>query len=262
MKSLKSKTTSIFGKCPEIYKKRVIHWKNRRKLEYRNFLVVDDKDGYLGMCPLRANMNVTVYEQDKNLLYGGKYLFPFKNPNTDEIVYKEKTMLGFQDRINIEFLESNVELLNKNFYESNIDKKYDYVATSRGLSIDKNISMEDKINKLKSCVKDNGYLYIEYYIALDSDDYDAYPKNQYLRLGEMKNYFNEDEWHIIVNTEIATYEKINQINIESKKIILGTIDARKCDDKTIRRYRKINDITPITPKIKKLRNYSINGVIR
>ena len=62
MESLKNKTTSIFGKCPEIFKRRVGHWKSRRSLDECDFLVVDDKDGYLGMCPLRSNMNVTVYE--------------------------------------------------------------------------------------------------------------------------------------------------------------------------------------------------------
>ena len=265
MESLKNKTTSIFGKCPEIFKRRVGHWKSRRSLDECDFLVVDDKDGYLGMCPLRSNMNVTVYENDKNLLYGGKYLYPFKNPHNDEIVYKEKTILGFEDRINIEFLDAHAKLINENFYKSNINEKYSYVATTRGLNLEQNIdiSMIDKINKLKSCVKDDGYLYIEYYIALDSDDYETYPKNQYLRYGEMKEYFNGNEWDILFNTEKATTESINQINKERKEIILGIIDVRKQKKRVPKKRRNINNIVPIQlSNGKKVRNYTINGVFR
>ena len=265
MKSLRNRSNSIFGKCPEIYKKRVSHWKNRKEFDKYDFLVIDDRDGRLGMCPLRSGAKVTIYEPNSIYLYGGKINTPIRNLESNEIIYKPKTSLGLEDRINLEFLEGNVNLHNENFYESEINHKYGYVATSKSLDREENklIPMADKINKLKDAVESGGYLYVEYYIALDSDDYNLYPQNQYLRYGEMKNYFSDENWTILSIEEYPTTEDITKMNLESKKIIFGKIDVRKKGEHVKRKPRKINNIRAIkNPRNKKVRNYIINGVLR
>ena len=265
MKSLRIRSNSLFGSCPEIYKKRVARWKFNKELNNYDFLIVDDKDGRLAMCPLRSGARATIYEPNSIYLYGGKINTPIKNLENNEIVFKQKTSLGLQDRINLEFLEEGAELNNKCFYDSELEKEYGYVAASKSLNRDENkhLSMDTKINKLKRAVKSGGYLYIEYYIALDNDDYNLYPKNQFLRYGEMKDYFNDEDWTIISIEEKATTEDITQMNIEPKKIIFGIVEARRKKEFSERKPRKICSVRAIQrPRVKKVRNYVINGVIR
>ena len=59
--------------------------------------------------------------------------------------------------------------------------------------------MDYKINKIKSNVALGGYIYIEYYLAIDEKDYKKYPSNQYLRYGEIEKYFPKEEWTILYN---------------------------------------------------------------
>ena len=265
MKSLKEKSISLFGSCPEIYRRRLAHWKFRDEIDNNNFLVIDDKDGRLALCPLRYGKRVKIYEPDAKYLDGGKFNVPMKDFDTGRYVYKEKTCIGLRDRLNMEFLENLADIKNENFYSSDLAEKYSCVAVSKSLDREenKNYTMEYKIEKLKSLVKDGGYLYIEYYIALDSNDEFKYPKNQYLRYGEMKNYFDSDEWNILSLEEKSTREDITKMNIDNKPIIFGIIDVRKRTQKEIKKLRKINNILPIRNyREKKVRNYVINGVLR
>lgn len=61
--------------------------------------------------------------------------------------------------------------------------------------------MSRKVRKLLSAVKVNGYIYIFYHLAIDEDNYEKYSKEQYLRSGEMKKYFDIDNWEIITIIE-------------------------------------------------------------
>ena len=272
MKSLRIRSYSVFGACPEIYRKRVAHWKHNKELYNHEFLVVDDKDGRLGMCPLRLGVSTTIYEPSHILMYGGKLITPIKNLENNDIVYKEKTTLGLIDRIQLEFLEENADLHNENFYESNNDKKFGYVAACRSFDRDENkdIPIKDKIEKLKKSVKDGGYLYIEYYISLDDNDLEKYPLNSFLRYGEMKEYFNSNDWIVISISEEATQEEINVMNLESKPIILGRIEVRRKKEKIRSEYNKrkprkiteLNKCGVVQINRRKVRSYSINGVIR
>lgn len=49
--------------------------------------------------------------------------------------------------------------------------------------------MDFKINKLKNAADDKGYIYIEYYLAMDEDDIINYPLNRFLRKMKLKNIF-------------------------------------------------------------------------
>lgn len=278
MKSLKEKTTSLFGSCPDIFRKRLAHWKYRDEIDKNNFLIIDDKDGRLALCPLRYGKRVTIYESNAKYLDGGKFNIPMMDVTTNEYVYKEKTCIGLRDRLNIEFLENLADIKNENFYSSDINDKYTCIAVSKSLDREenKNFTMEYKINKLKNLVKDGGYLYIEYYIALDNDEI-RYPKNQYLRYGEMEKYFDPTEWNILSLEEISTKEALTKTNVEEKPIIFGIIDVRKKFEKEIKKIKKkqeknilsqsesrsLSNITPIRNyRERKVRNYVINGVLR
>ena len=49
---------------------------------------------------------------------------------------------------------------------------------------------------LTDIVLPKGYLYIDYMMAIDENDYETYPQEKFYRKGEIKNYFNSD-WEII-----------------------------------------------------------------
>lgn len=74
------------------------------------------------------------------------------------------------------------------------------------LNNNKDIPMKTKIRKLLSSVKNDGYIYISYYLAKDNEDNIKYPKEQYLRSFEMKQYFDSNNWDIIYSFEGRTKE--------------------------------------------------------
>ena len=81
-------------------------WQTRKIYKNSKFLVIDDKDGHLGMCPLRLNIPIDAYEPNKTYLYGGKTEIPINIPDTDKFMYIERNILGFKDRINHELLDT------------------------------------------------------------------------------------------------------------------------------------------------------------
>lgn len=197
--------------------------------EKTKFLIVDDKDGQLGMCPLRRNIPIVVYEPEKVFLEGGKTEVPLNVPNTSNFVFVKRNILGFKDRITTELITTKYNLINKNYYSFTDENKYDYVAGCHSLDRDSNIefSMEYKINKLKSNVSDNGYLYLEYNIALKDDDYETYHSNKYLRNNEILSYFDTNEWTIITNEIEIVKEEYTPLNKENKDVVVGYLDVKK-----------------------------------
>ena len=105
MRLLPNRTNSLFGNIPEIYRKKVMKWQTRKIYKESRFLIIDDKDGHLGMCPLRVNIPIDVYEPNKEYLFGGKTEIPINIPDTNQFMFIERNILGFRDRISNELLE-------------------------------------------------------------------------------------------------------------------------------------------------------------
>lgn len=261
---MKSKldTKSIFGNVPEIFSLKVRKWERRGESEKRNFLHVDDKDGHLALYSLTYGLDVTVYEPNKNLLYGGKIDVPVLIPNSDNYIFINKTVEGLVDRANLLFGEKKLKLNNKNFYKSNCIDKYIFVTACRSLNREENkdISMEDKINKLKRTVDYNGYLYIEYYLANKSDDYELYPVNSYLREYQLENYFDKSEWTIISNNINIEKELITPFNKDNKDVAVGYFIARRRPTPVVKEHKYKFEYVD-NKRIPVKRNYIINGVV-
>ncbi|MFI3260288.1 MAG: hypothetical protein R3Y13_01040 [bacterium] len=232
-------TTSVFGRVDtQIYNHmRMIE---KEKGININVLVVDCVDGHLLCSIARKIKNVDGYESDKIYVEGGKKIVPVLHPKTKEQVNIERTIYGVNDRIKMEFLE-NVIIHNKKFYESKIEKKYDFVIVNRSLerTSNQNIPMSNKINKLMSSVKKDGYLLINYLFALDENNYIDYPINSYVRGNEIENFFSFDKWTIVSRgSNFNLIEKPHIGNLEEHRIKIGYLLYKKTPTKLNKKTEK------------------------
>lgn len=257
---LPEKTKSLFGEIPSFYQKRVLNWKRRKNIEKDTFLIVDGLDGKFGMCPLRNNINVTIFEQNNLFIDGGRIEVPVKIK--DEYIFLERKINGIKDRVEIEVLNKMPDIINMNFYEVDNYEQYSYVVASKSLSRIENskYSMDYKINKLKNSVNQNGYLYLEYYVALNNDE-ELYPSNLYLKKEEILKYFPKDEWTILLNEINVVKEELTPLNREEKEVLIGYLDVRKKKTPTKRVYKHYKSYIDDTI-IRVNHKYIINGVTR
>lgn len=264
MKSLIN-TKSVFGCVPDIFSRRVRKWNTKPDRDNIKFLIVDDKDGHLALCPLCLNFDVLVYEPNEIFINGGKIDLPVFVPNTDKYVYVRQNCLGLLDRARINFKEDYLKVISRNFYEFDNVEKYDYVCACRSLNREDNnhIEMSKKINKLKNAVNDGGFLYIEYYVAIDDSDYENYPKNSYFRKDEILSFFDSKEWTINSNELKVQKETLTPLNRELKDVIIGYLDVRKKPTViTKARNEKKKRIDFNNNEVVCNHNYIINGVVR
>ena len=267
MRILPNRTNSLFGNMPYIFQKRVMNWKIRNNGEKSKFLIIDDKDGQLGMCPLRRNIPIVVYEPEKVFLEGGKIEVPLNIPNTTDFIFAKRNILGFKDRITTELLTTNCNIVNKNYYKFTDENKYEYVAACHSIDRDSNIefTMDYKINKLKNNVARDGYLYLEYEVALKDDDYETYPANKYLRNNEILKYFDTDEWTILVNDVEIKQSDYTPLNKERKNVVVGYLDVKKTPTPKKKDHKPLKQTYTLygTQEEKVVKHsYVINGVIR
>ena len=126
---------SAFGRAQRmsyIHIKRVIESKKKTI----KTLVVDDKDGLHSIPFANLGLKVVMYEPNEVYINGGA----IDNYNIFPITMRR----------NYDNAKNNIEIRNKNFYESNIEEKYDFVYCYRSLheKHNKNIPMKTKIRKL------------------------------------------------------------------------------------------------------------------
>lgn len=189
-------------------------------------LVIDDKDGLHSLSFANHNAKVTMYEPNDVFIYGG---------NLDNYVLSPLSNRKYWNKH-----KNNIKINNKNFYEERIEKKYDFVFCYRSLheKSNKHISMNRKMRKLLSSVKDNGYIYIFYHMAKNEKDVSNFPKSQYLRSQEMKNYFDDKVWDIIslIENERLTQHKGHPFHRKSHKHKVGHVFAKKKNNRLRHNY--------------------------
>lgn len=201
------KTKSIWGNPPtRLYKLIKIAKQDWEK----NFkaCIVGCSDGKFLMPFAREGIKVTGYDIDDIALYGGIKAFPIikekiKYPYSPDFESKtfeleDKKVLGVVDRLKIENIDNNANIEKRDFYKDLPKEKFNVVFTSCSLhySVNKEFTLEDKTKKLQSIVMPNGYLYIDYMMAIDENDYNTYPSEKFYRKKEILNYF-DDSWEII-----------------------------------------------------------------
>lgn len=186
-----------------------------------NTLVIDALDGIHVLPFARRGINVDCYETN-NILINGGIIDGFK-------------ITGLLNKNKYFNLNDFVNIHNKNFYKNAVESKYDFVYVYRSLHLDRNkeVPIDKKIKKILTSVKDGGYVYILYHLAVKDNDYINYPKSQYLRPGEMSKYFDY-RWKILDNHERnkLTIHNAHPFNSIDHKHRVGYIFAQK------RRYYK------------------------
>lgn len=201
------KTKSIWGNPP----KRLYKLISLAKKNFGNKFtacIVGCSDGKFLLPFARKKIQVTGYDIDDIALYGGQKLFPIvkqkikyqynKNFKSREYELVEKRVLGIAERLDIENLSNYALIEKRDFYRNAPQKSFNVVFTSCSLhyTANKNYSLKDKTEKLQSIVAVEGYLYIDYMMAIEEDDYIMYPKEKFYRKGEILKYF-DNNWEII-----------------------------------------------------------------
>lgn len=201
------KTKSIWGTPPKrLYNLIKIAEKNCGK----NFqaCIVGCSDGKFLMPFARKEIKVTGYDIDDIALYGGVKAFPIvdkkriykysKNFVSKNYKLEKKRVYGITERLEKENLNKYANIEKRDFYKNVPKERYDVVFTSCSLhySVNSNFTLEDKTKKLQSIVAKNGYLYMDYMMAIDEKDYENYPDYKFYRKNEILKYFDEN-WEII-----------------------------------------------------------------
>lgn len=170
--------------------------------------IVGCSDGKFLMPFARKQIHVTGYDIDDIALYGGYKDFPVidkkvkydysKNFESKQYKLVNKRVYGITERLEKENLNKYANIEKRDFYKNVPKEKYNVVFTSCSLhySVNSDFTLEDKTKKLQSIVAKNGYLYIDYMMALDEDDYENYPTYKFYRKNEILKYFDEN-WEII-----------------------------------------------------------------
>ena len=146
---------SVYGEPQRMSLEHIKRLNKKFNYDY-NVLVVDDKDGLHSISFANHGVkSVTMYEPNKNYIYGGEVGGYKITPITNRKNFKKNA-----DRITI---------VNKCFYTERVEKQYDFVFCYRSLheTCNKKVPMYRKIRKLLSSVKPNGYIYI-FYIRLQT----------------------------------------------------------------------------------------------
>ncbi len=161
--------------------------------------VVGCSDGKFIFPFARKGHHITGYEVDKSALYGGTKQFPVKRPNSTEIDHQERTFPGVHERIQTERLGHVTNIEERDFYKNTPNKQFDVVFTSCSLhyTLNSGFTLEDKTKKLQNIVAPGGFLYIDYMMAIDDNDFELFPQSKFYRTGEIKNYFDPQQWRLV-----------------------------------------------------------------
>ena len=201
------RTKSIWGNPPT----RIYKLLNMAKKEWgTNFTtcIVGCSDGKFLMPFARKKIFVTGYDIDDIALFGGYKDFPIvdkkikcnyiSNFKSKEYKLENKRVYGIVERLAMENLTKYARIEKKDFYREKINEKFNVVFTSCSLhySANKDFTLEEKTKKLQDVVLPGGYLYIDYMMAIDEDDYVNYPLVKFYRKNEIIKYFDND-WKII-----------------------------------------------------------------
>lgn len=201
------KTKSIWGNPPKRLYKLIKIGEDKWGKNFKA-CIVGCSDGKFLLPFARKEINVTGYDIDDVALYGGYKDFPIvkkkkkynysRNFQSQDFQLENKRVYGITERIKIENLERFTKIEKRDFYKSKNEENFDIVFTSCSLhySVNQDFTLEYKTKKLQDIVCVGGYLYIDYMMAIEEDDYKLFPKNKFYRKGEIKKYF-DDSWEII-----------------------------------------------------------------
>lgn len=216
---------SVFGRVQRISYEYMKLMNSKFNNSY-SVLIIDDKDGLHSLMFAGNNAKVTMYEPNKVYIEGGEIEGINVTPITNrKHYYKTK---------------KNLNVVNDNFYERKVERKYDFVFCYRSLheKHNKHIPMTRKMRKLLSSVKEGGYIYIFYHMAKNEFDKSNFSRNQYFRENEMIDYFDLKNWEVISIKENKqlTMHKGHPYHEKDHTHKIGHIFARKKNNRLIHKY--------------------------
>ena len=216
---------SVFGNVQRTSYEYMKLLEKKYKSNY-SVLIVDDKDGLNSIPFANHGANVTMYESNLNYINGG--------------IVDGTIITPISNRKHWDNVKNRITIKNSNFYNERIENKYDLVYCYRSLhdKNNKNIPMKRKIRKLLSSVKDDGYIYIFYYLAKNENDYSNFSRSQYFRLGEMKQYFDSRVWNVISIVEHTndTFHNGHPFHQKDHTHRVGHIFAQKKNTRLVHKY--------------------------
>ena len=205
------KTKSIWGNPPtRLYK--LINLAKQTWGKNFNACIVGCSDGKFLLPFARDGIKVTGYDIDDIALYGGYKEFPIvkekikyeykSNFKSKKFELETKKVLGITERLQIEKIERYADIEKRDFYRTIPDKKFNLVFTSCSLhySANQDFTLEEKTKKSQDIILPEGYLYIDYMMAIDENDYLTYPASKFYRKKEIVKYFDKN-WEIISHKE-------------------------------------------------------------
>lgn len=203
------KTTSCWGRPPS----RIYNFikEIERTLDCNSSIaVVGCSDGKFVFPFLRKGYEVTAIDFDKTALFGGKKIAPITRNNVPSLKYshsdkkieydklptQEITILGLKKRAELEGFLNKLHIIETDFYTAPPNEQYDVLFTSCSLQYKSNrkIPMGSIMYTLKSHIKINGYIYMDYMMPLEDSHY--WKSDHFFRTGEIKKWFCED-WKIL-----------------------------------------------------------------
>lgn len=216
------KTKSIWGKPPT----RLYKLLNLAKNEWGDDFtacIVGCSDGKFLLPFARKGIKVTGYDIDDIALFGGykdfpivknKKIFSYKNDfKSKDYRLENRRVLGITERLQIEKVNEFAFIEKRDFYRNVPKTRFNVVFTSCSLhySANQDFTLQDKTKKLQEIVLPKGYLYIDYMMAIDEQDYDKYPKTKFYRKGEILKYFDS-------NWQIVSYRENNHPTFEGAHV--------------------------------------------
>lgn len=183
--------------------------------------IIGASDGKFVFPFLRNNFTVTAVEFDQTALYGGEKEFPVERekitackytsqktkPQYQKIPTKLKHIDGLLKRAEKENLKNNLTIIEKDFYRSGIEMSFDIVFTSCSIQYKSNrdIPVNQIMNRLKNAVALGGYLYMDYMMPLE--DSHTWKAPHFFRTGEIVKYFDQD-WkiHYVIEMKQPVFE--------------------------------------------------------
>jgi hypothetical protein len=137
------KTKSCWGTAPSRYY-RHIHYVEEVLKTKINACVIGAADGKFVLPLVRRGHQVTCFEIDNIAINGGPKPFPIKPSISNKMQYiatekplkpesypfKYQHIMGLSQRLLKEQLQQLANILQQDFYRSNINRKYDFVFTS------------------------------------------------------------------------------------------------------------------------------------
>jgi hypothetical protein len=216
------RTKSIWGKAPtRLY--RLIDLAEKECSEDFTSCIVGCSDGKFLIPFGRKKHRISGYDIDEIALFGGVKTFPVviskvthnytQNFVPEQFDTEERIIHGCQERITQEGIEQYCNIEKRDFYHSTIEVKFDVVFTSCSLhySINKDFTLKEKVDKLKDIVKMQGYLYIDYMMAINENDFEQYPESKFFRKGEMQQCFD-------MNWQILSLKENNKVSFEAAHV--------------------------------------------